>query len=207
MNYPEKTNQIYRCHDILDERVLSVIKKVKREYFLPQKYKSFSVTDIAVPLDSYQKMLVPSCEAKIIQAMEFHSNDNVLVIGTGSGYLVECISYLSNTVSAYEIDPVLFEFGKRNLDLYSQNRHKIFLNQNNIMDCLDKIIMYKKILFTCSIDSYLPFIEYLDTDAKCFFFINQYKSPYKKGIIIDKTRNGYTVIENIVTSQTNKITD
>ena len=65
-------------------------------------------------------MLVPSCEAKMIQAMEFHSNDNVLVIGTGSGYLVECISYLSNTVSSYEIDPVLFEFSKRNLDHYSQ---------------------------------------------------------------------------------------
>ena len=207
MNYLKKTNQIYRCHDILDERVLGVIKNVKRESFLPQKYKSFSLTDISVPLNSDQKMLIPSCEAKIIQAMEFHSNDNVLVIGTGSGYLVECISCLSNTVSSYEIDPVLFEFGKRNLDLYSQNRHKIFLNHNNIMNDLGKIIMYKKVLFTCSIDSYLPFIEYLDTNSRCFFFINQYKSPYKKGIIIDKTRNSYTVSENIVTSQTNKITD
>ena len=75
------------------------------------------------------------------------------------------------------------------------------------MNCLDKIIRYKKILFTCSVESYLPFIEYFDIDTRCFFFINQYKSPYKKGIIIDKTRNGYTVIENIVTSQTNKITD
>ena len=207
MNYLEKINQIYRCHDILDERVLGVIKSVKRECFLPKKYKPFSVTDIPVPLASNQKMLVPSCEAKMIQAMEFHSNDNVLVIGTGSGYLVECISYLSNTVSSYEIDPVLFEFSKRNLDHYSQNRHKIFLDQNNIMNCLDKIIRYKKILFTCSVESYLPFIEYFDIDTRCFFFINQYKSPYKKGIIIDKTRNGYTVIENIVTSQTNKITD
>jgi protein-L-isoaspartate O-methyltransferase len=152
-------------------------------------------------------MLIPSCEAKIIQAMEFHSNDNVLVVGTGSGYLVECISCLSNTVSSYEIDLELFEFAKRNLDLYSQNRHKIFLNHNNIMNCLDKITMYKKVLFTCSVDSYLPFIKYLDVNARCFFFINQYKSPYKEGIIIEKTRNGYTVIKNIVTSQTNKITD
>ena len=207
MNNVDNLTSIYRCHDILDEKTLSVIKKVKRGLFVPKKYTSFSDTDLAIPLESGQHMLTPSCEGKIMQSMDFHANDNVLVIGTGSGYLVECISYLTNTVSSYEIDPVLFEFGKRNLDLYSQNRHKIFLNQNNIMNCLNKIIMYKKILFTCSIDSYLPFIEYLDTDAKCFFFINQYKSPYKKGIIIDKTRNGYTVIENIVTSQTNKITD
>ena len=205
MNCIDKTNQIYRCHDILDERVLGVIKNVNRESYLPEKYKSFSVTDISIPLNHNQKMLTPSCEAKIIQAMEFHANDNVLVVGTGSGYLVECISSLSNTVSSYETDDMLFKFGKNNLNLHSKNRHIIFINHGNIMNFLDKLEMYKKVLFTCSVDSYLPFIEYLDEDARCFFFINQYKSPYKKGIIIHKTRNGYSVIENIVTSQTSKI--
>ncbi len=207
MNYQDKTNQIYRCHDILDERVLSVIKNVNRESFLPEKYKPFSITDVSIPLSANQSMLTPSCEAKIIQAMDFHTNDSVLVVGTGSGYLVECIACLSNTVSTYEIDTKLFEFGKKNLDHYSQNRHKIFLNHDNILNCLDKIKAYEKIIFTCSIDSYLPFIEYLDTNTKCFFFINQYKSPYKKGIIIHKTRSSYRVTENIVTSQTNKIMD
>ena len=44
-------------------------------------------------------MLTPSCEGKIMQSMDFHINDNVLIIGTGSGYLTECASYLTNTVS------------------------------------------------------------------------------------------------------------
>ena len=99
MNNMDNLTSIYRCHDILDEKTLSVIKKVKRSLFVLEKYKSFSDTDLAIPLESEQHMLTPYCEGKIMQSMDFHINDNVLVIGTGSGYLTECASYLTNTVS------------------------------------------------------------------------------------------------------------
>ena len=98
-------------------------------------------------------------------------------------------------------------YGKYNLDLYSQHRHKIVLNHQNILDCLDQLSRYTKVIFTCSIDSYKQFIDYLGKDTKSFFFINQYKSPYKTGIMIAKARNGYRVYKNIVTSQTNQIRD
>jgi len=207
MNNMDNLTSIYRCHDILDEKTLSVIKKVKRSLFVPEKYKSFSDTDLAIPLESEQHMLTPSCEGKIMQSMDFHINDNVLVIGTGSGYLTECISYLTNTVSSYEIDSKLYNYGKNNIDLYSKNRHKIDLNHLSILDCLNKLSRYSKVIFTCSVDTYKTFINYLANDSTSFFFINQYKSPYKTGIIVTKTRNGYRLKENIVISQTNQIKD
>ena len=207
MNNMDNLTSIYRCHDILDEKTLSVIKKVKRGLFVPEKYKSFSDTDLAIPLESEQHMLTPSCEGKIMQSMDFHINDNVLVIGTGSGYLTECASYLTNTVSSYEIDSKLYSYGKNNLDLYSKNRHKIDLNNQSILDCLNKLSRYSKVIFTCSVDTYKTFINYLANDSISFFFINQYKSPYKTGIIVTKTRNGYRLKENIVISQTNQIKD
>ena len=207
MSSKDNLTSIYRCHDILDEKTLRVIKKVKRGLFVPEKYKSFSDTDLAIPLESEQHMLTPSCEGKIIQAMDFHINDNVLVIGTGSGYLTECASYLTNTVSSYEIDTKLYSYGKNNIDLYSKNRHKIDLNHQSILDCLNKLSRYSKVIFTCSVDTYKTFINYLANDSTSFFFINQYKSPYKTGIIITKTRNGYRVKKNIVISQTNQIKD
>ena len=52
MNNMDNLTSIYRCHDILDEKTLSVIKKVKRGLFVPEKYKSFSDTDLAIPLES-----------------------------------------------------------------------------------------------------------------------------------------------------------
>ena len=207
MNNMDNLTSIYRCHDILDEKTLSVIKKVKRELFVPEKYKSFSDTDLAIPLESEQHMLTPSCEGKIMQSMDFHINDNVLVIGTGSGYLTECISYLTNTVSSYEFDSKLYNYGKNNIDLYSKNRHKINLNHKSILDCLNKLSRYSKVIFTCSVDTYKTFINYLANDSTSFFFINQYKSPYKTGIMVTKTRNGYRLKENIVISQTNQIKD
>ena len=207
MNNMDNLTSIYRCHDILDEKILSVIKNVKRGLFVPEKYKSFSDTDLAIPLESEQHMLTPSCEGKIMQSMDFHINDNVLVIGTGSGYLTECASYLTNTVSSYEIDSKLYSYGKNNLDLYSKNRHKIDLNHLSILDCLNKLSRYSKVIFTCSVDTYKTFINYLANDSTSFFFINQYKSPYKTGIMVTKTRNGYRLKENIVISQTNQIKD
>jgi protein-L-isoaspartate O-methyltransferase len=207
MNNIDNLTSIYRCHDILDEKTLSVIKKVKRSLFVPEKYKSFSDTDLAIPLESEQHMLTPSCEGKIMQSMDFHINDNVLVVGTGSGYLTECASYLTNTVSSYEIDSKLYNYGKNNIDLHSKNRHKIDLNHQSILDCLDKLSRYSKVIFTCSVDTYKTYINYLANDSISFFFINQYKSPYKTGIMVTKTRNGYRLKENIVISQTNQIKD
>ena len=207
MNNMDNLTSIYRCHDILDEKTLSVIKKVKRGLFVPEKYKSFSDTDLAIPLESEQHMLTPSCEGKIMQSMDFHINDNVLVVGAGSGYLTECASYLTNTVSSYEIDSKLYNYGKNNIDLYSKNRHKIDLNHQSILDCLNKLSRYSKVIFTCSVDTYKTFINYLANDSTSFFFINQYKSPYKTGIMVTKTRNGYRLKENIVISQTNQIKD
>jgi len=207
MNNMDNLTSIYRCHDILDEKTLSVIKRVNRGLFVPERYKSFSDTDLAIPLESEQHMLTPSCEGKIMQSMDFHINDNVLVIGTGSGYLTECASYLTNTVSSYEIDSKLYNYGKNNIDLHSKNRHKIDLNHQSILDCLDKLSRYSKVIFTCSVDTYKTYINYLANDSISFFFINQYKSPYKTGIMVTKTRNGYRLKENIVISQTNKIKD
>ena len=207
MNNIDMLNPIYRCQDILDENILRVIKKVKRDLFLPEKYKCFSYTDLPIPLESGEFMLTPSCEGKIMQAMDFNINDNVLIVGTGSGYLTECISHLTHAVSSYEIDSKLFNYGKNNLDSHSQYRHKIDLNHQSILDCLDQLSRYTKVLFTCSIDSYKVFINFLGQNTKSFFFINQYKSPYKTGIMISKARNGYRVNKNIVTSQTNQIRD
>ena len=89
MNSNDHLNQIYRSNNILDEKILSVIRKIKRQNFVPEAYKSFSYSDITIPLERGVSMLTPSCEATILQEMDFHENDNVLLIGNGSGHLTD----------------------------------------------------------------------------------------------------------------------
>ena len=206
-NIEDRLNQIYRCHDILDEVVLEVIKNVKREFFVPEDFRGFSYTDYLIPLKKGQNMLTPFSEAKIIQEMSFNIDDYVLLVGTGSGYLTECISHLCRSITSYEIDKDLFEFGEKNLNLHSKRRDKIHLVNKNILDDLEELRHYTKIIFTCSLNSYEAYVRYLGDDTKIFFFINQYNSPYKEGIVIEKTRNGYTEKKNIVTSKTNQLMD
>ena len=205
MNSNDHLNQIYRSNNILDEKILSVIRKIKRQSFVPEAYKSFSYSDIPVPLGCGISMLTPSCEAKILQEMDFHKNDNVLVIGNGSGHLTECISHLTSSVTAYECNNTLFEFGNNNLNAHSFNREKIHLSNKNIFNFLDKMHDHTKVIFTCSVRSYDFFVDFLSENSKTFTFLWQDKSPYSSGIIIDKTRNSYTVSKNIVTSQTDLI--
>ena len=207
MNINDHLNQIYRSNNILDEKILSVIRKIKRQSFVPEAYKSFSYSDINMPLGSGVSMLTPSCEAKILQEMDFHENDNVLVIGNGSGHLTECISHLAGTVAAYECNDDLYIFGKKNLNTHSLNREKICLFNKNIFNFLDKIHDHTKVIFTCSVKSYDFFIDYVSENSRTFTFLWQDRSPYNSGIIIDKTRNSYTVSKNIVTSQTDLIVE
>tara|TARA_A100001388_G_scaffold246986_1_gene206294 strand:+ start:4267 stop:4893 length:627 start_codon:yes stop_codon:yes gene_type:complete len=205
MNSNDHLNQIYRSSNILDEKILGVIRKIKRQNFVPEAYKSFAYSDITMPLGFGISMLTPSCEATILQEMDFHENDNVLLIGNGSGHLTECVSHLTSSVTAYECNNTLYDFGKTNLDNHSVNREKIYLFNKNIFDFLDKINDHSKVIFTCSLRSYDFFINYLSENTRTFTFLSQDKSPYCSGIIIDKTRNSYTVSKNIVTSQTDSI--
>ena len=207
MNIDDHLNQIYRSNYILDEKILSVIRKIKRQSFVPEAYKSFSYSDINMPLGSGVSMLTPSCEAKILQEMDFHENDNVLVIGNGSGHLTECISHLAGTVAAYECNDDLYIFGEKNLNTHSLYREKICLFNKNIFNFLDKIYDHTKVVFTCSVKSYDFFIDYVSENSRTFTFLSQDRSPYSSGIIIDKRRNSYTVSENIVTSQTDLIVE
>ena len=205
MNNNDHLNQIYRSNNILDEKILSVIRKIKRHSFVPKEYKSFSYSDIAIPLGNGVSMLTPSSEGKILQEMDFHINDNVLVIGNGSGHLTECISYLTSSVTAYECNDDLYDFGKKNLNTHSDNKEKIHLFNKNIFNSLDTMRDHTKIIFTCAVRSYDFFIDYLSENSRTFAFLWLDRSPYSSGIIIDKTRNSYTVSKNIVTSHTDLI--
>tara|TARA_B100000035_G_C21035138_1_gene570496 strand:+ start:1573 stop:2199 length:627 start_codon:yes stop_codon:yes gene_type:complete len=207
MSTNDHLNQIYRCNYILDEKILCVIRKIERDNFVPESYKSFSYSDISIPLGPNSHMLTPSCEAMILQEMEFHENDNVLVVGNGSGHLTECLAYITNSVSAYEHDASIYEFGKKNLDAHSKNRHRIYLYNENIFNSVEKISKYTKIVFTCSMKSYNSFVKYLGENSKTFTFLWQEKSPYSTGIVINKARNSYTLNKNIVTSHTDLIVE
>ena len=107
--------QQVRAWDVSDERVLKVLAKVHREEFVPEAYRDLAFADTAIPLGHGQSMLPPKLDGRILQALELKESDEVLEVGTGSGFLTACLAALAARVRSLEIFPDLAALAARNL--------------------------------------------------------------------------------------------
>ena len=90
--------QQVRPWEVLDPRVLEVIAAVPREDFVPAAQRQLAYTDIPLPLPHGETMMKPVVEGRLLQALGLAPEDEVLEIGTGSGYLTACLSRLARDV-------------------------------------------------------------------------------------------------------------
>ena len=97
--------QQLRAWDVLDDRVLRAFAETPRENFVPPEYRDLAFADAEIPLAHAQTMLAPKVEGRILQALQVEPIDEVLVVGTGSGYLTACLARLAKRVTSVDIFP------------------------------------------------------------------------------------------------------
>ncbi len=112
--------QQIRPWDVLEPSVLDLLYVVKREDFVPAHLRALAFTDFELPLNldgevTGETMLAPKIEAKLLQELRIHPHEQVLEIGTGSGYMAALAAHKAETVWTVEIDPRLAAFGAANL--------------------------------------------------------------------------------------------
>lgn len=105
----QMVSQQVRTWDVLDPRVLETMSVVDRSAFVPPQYANVAFADSRIPLSHGQVMLVPKVVGRILQALNLKPADQVLEIGTGSGYLTACLSTLSRSVLSLDIHGDLTE--------------------------------------------------------------------------------------------------
>jgi protein-L-isoaspartate(D-aspartate) O-methyltransferase len=88
---------------------------VKREQFVPQAYQNLAFADVEIPLPGGESMLAPKIEARIMQEILLKKHENVLLVGTGSGYLAALLAHKGRQVTAVDISPELKELTETNL--------------------------------------------------------------------------------------------
>jgi protein-L-isoaspartate(D-aspartate) O-methyltransferase len=101
--------QQVRAWDVLDERVLEVMRLVHRDEFTPDRYRSVAFADSPIPLAEGQWMLPAKVHGRILQALAVQPDELALEIGTGTGYLTACLGKLASRVRSLEIFPALAE--------------------------------------------------------------------------------------------------
>lgn len=95
--------------DIVDPQVLSVMRRVPRHLFVPEKFREYAYADHPLPIGEEQTISQPYIVAFMTQALELKKGDRVLEIGTGSGYQAAVLAELVEEVYTIEIIPMLAE--------------------------------------------------------------------------------------------------
>ena len=186
------TNNMVKNHirslNVIDEKVLQIMQDVHREIFVPEKFKDFSYIDFEMPIGNNQSMLLPSIEATIMQALNITSNESVLIIGTGTGYLTACISILCKKVLSVEFFKDFVASSQKNIE-ETNIKKNITIKQKDIT--LDWKILkdFDVIIFTSYMDSIENILENMRENARAFVFLGSKKVPFKNGMIINKYKN------------------
>ena len=107
--------QQVRTWEVLDTRALDAMHRVPRELFVPAAWRSLAYADCALPLPLGKHMLTPMLIGRMLQALELNPGEQVLEIGTGSGYLSACLAAMGARVQSLELHPEIAELARTNL--------------------------------------------------------------------------------------------
>lgn len=95
--------QQVRPWEVLDQRILDLLLQVPREEFVPATYRNLAFADISVPLAHDQVMMAPKVEGRLLQSLMLTPTDQVLEIGTGSGFMTALLAKSASHVESVDI--------------------------------------------------------------------------------------------------------
>ena len=87
---------------VRSETVLSAMRKVPRERFLPRELAEFAYEDSPLPIEADQTISQPYIVAFMTEALALRGGEKVLEIGAGSGYAAAILSETASEVYTIE---------------------------------------------------------------------------------------------------------
>src|SRR5947209_2777262 len=96
-------------------RVLSAMARVRRERFVPHHVEHLAYADRALGIGCSQTISQPYIVALMTEALELSGVENVLEIGTGSGYQTAILAELAGSVVSIERHEELTRRAKQTL--------------------------------------------------------------------------------------------
>jgi len=151
--------QQVRPWDVLNDRVLTILNSIPRDQFVPAQYTGLSYADTAIPLNATQNMM-----------LDIQPEDNVLEIGTGSGYLTACMASLARNVDSIEIDSVLAKQAAETLS--AQGITNVNLSCGNGLKIINIFKTYDIVVLTGAINELPQFLKDALTNHGKMFMVD-----------------------------------
>jgi protein-L-isoaspartate(D-aspartate) O-methyltransferase len=93
----------------MSEQLLSAFYSLNRNDFMPETLNNMSYVDKNIILENNRTILKPELIAKIALFIDLKPDENVLVLGSSTGYLSAILSHLAETVIVVEEDERLLD--------------------------------------------------------------------------------------------------
>ena len=179
--------QQVRPWDVLDKRVLDVLATTPRHAFVPPAHRALAYVDLPLPLGHGETMMKPVVEGRMLQALDLGAGDEVLEIGTGSGFVSACLGRLAREVVSLE----------RHADLADAARARLSetgLAQNIRIDTADAFTWnnerrFDAVCVTGAVDA-VParFLEWLRPGGR--LFVVRGRAPVMEAVLVRNEVNG-----------------
>jgi len=154
----------------LNVRANQALSDIPRENFVPEEYLSLVFADIEVPLVGGSKMFSPKIEGRILDSLDIQGHENVLEIGTGSGYFTSVLGKLSQSVVTIELDEQLSELAQYKVKELSLN-NITFINDDALAYNFDNE-QYDIIVIGCALPNQNEiFFRLLKPGGKLFMVV------------------------------------
>lgn len=179
--------QQVRPWDVLDPRVLETLMTVRREDFVPTRHRKLAFADLPLPLEHGEVMMKPVVEGRLLQALALSPGDEVLEVGTGSGFVTACLANLAREVTSID----------RHADFIERTRARLVADgvTNVRLDTADVFTwqpgrQFDAICITGAVATHPErFAEWLRPGGRLFVIHGQ--SPVQEAILITRDGDGF----------------
>ena len=189
----QMVDQQIRTWEVLDPRVLEALSAVPREAFVPPEYRELAFADAPIPIGFGQSMLSPKLQGRILQALGVSATDNVLEVGSGTGYLSACLSLLGCSTHSIDIHAGLVDLAQVNLRALPSARV-----QFQIRDAFDAAPLgeYDAVAVTGSLPIYDPrFEKSLRVGGRLFAIVGA--APVMDAILVRRVDSNEWIRESL----------
>ena len=105
-----------RARGIHDPRLLEAVRRIPREQFIAPEWRDAAYRDEPAPIGHGQTISQPYMAAVMVQSLDLEGHENVLDVGSGSGYHAALLAALAARVVSIERIPELADLARLNLE-------------------------------------------------------------------------------------------
>lgn len=178
--------QQVRPWDVLDPRVLRVLVDLPRDAFVPAAHRALAYADIEIPLGHGERMMKPVVEGRVLQALSIHPGEDVLEIGSGSGFLSACLGRLAREVVGLELHADLAEAAGARLRDHAVSNVRV---EHADAFSWDTERRFDAICVTGAVDAIPPrFLQWLRPGGR--MFVVHGRAPAMEAVLVHADVNG-----------------